>query len=58
MVGPVAATRYSWLKSRQASFVALNVEPEEDDEEEVDDTKEIQVDAVFLSANLVHLTSE
>ena len=26
-----------------ASFVALNVEPEEDTEEEVDDTKEIQV---------------
>ena len=25
-----------------ASFVALNVEPEEDSEEEIDDTKEIQ----------------
>lgn len=28
---------------KQASFVAFNVEPEEDSEDELDDTKEIQV---------------
>ena len=28
--------------------MALNVEPEEDSEEEIDDTKEIQVWSIFL----------
>lgn len=33
----------SWLTMRQASFVALNIEPEDDSEDEIDDSKEIQV---------------
>lgn len=31
------------LMYEQASFVALNIEPEEDSEDEIDDSKEIQV---------------
>jgi hypothetical protein len=32
-----------FLTLPQASFVALNVEPESDTEEDIDDSKEIQV---------------
>lgn len=31
------------LTMRQASFVALNIEPEDDSEDEIDDSEEIQV---------------
>lgn len=31
------------LTMRQANFVALNIEPEDDSEDEIDDSKEIQV---------------
>ena len=31
----------------KTSFVALNIEPEEDSEDEIDDSKEIQVRAYF-----------
>ncbi|MCJ1402554.1 Histone transcription regulator 3 [Xylographa trunciseda] len=42
-----------------ASFVALNVEPEEDSEEEVDNTKEIQIEeALKLYQNALRLHSQ
>lgn len=31
----------------QSTFVALNIEPEEDSEDEIDDSKEIQVGATL-----------
>lgn len=31
------------LTKRQTSFVAINIEPEDDSDDEIDDSKEIQV---------------
>ena len=42
-----------------SSFVALNIEPDEDIEEEVDDTKEIQIEeALKLYQNALKLHSQ
>lgn len=39
------------LTNRQTSFVALNIEPEDDSEDEIDDSKEIQVGCLFYPEN-------
>src|SRR5437588_11793468 len=42
-----------------ASFTALNLEPEDDSEEEIDDTKEIQLEEAFkLYQNALRLHSQ
>lgn len=35
----------------QSAFLAINVEPEEDDDDEIDDSKEIQVSRLLLKPN-------
>lgn len=42
--------RHPLIISLKTSFVALNIEPEEDSEDEIDDSKEIQV-RLFLRRN-------
>ena len=59
MVGVTSKERNAMkLTVLQSAFLAINVEPEEDDDDEIDDSKEIQVNRLLCQIRCLILNHD